>query len=312
MNHRIQTISLFALILFTGLLSANTPTIRILGLGNSFTRNSTKYLPQIVDSNPTISADIGIAVIGGSSIQQHATLAEAHETNPQKGNLYHYSINAKVIEKKTSLKHILLDGKWDYITIQQVSGNSHKIETYYPYTENLIDYIRKYSPDSTIVIHETWPHSIDSYRVKAWSLLPDDMYTKLHSAYAQIAKEFQLEVIPVGTAFQNAKKLPIWDYQPTTIDISVLTYSEGNSQLPDQSKSLHSIFSWKTNKDGQKYLNNDGFHASPFGEYLGGLVWYEFFFQQDARKIDYIPDGFTAAQAISLRKVAHETMSAQQ
>ncbi|MGZ0656098.1 DUF4886 domain-containing protein [Coraliomargarita sp. W4R53] len=309
MPRRIQIISLFAVILFSGLLNADTHTVRILGVGNSFTTNAVKYLPQIIASNPEISADVGLAYIGGCSMDQHVSFAEAHEANPEKGNGYTYSINGKVVDKKASLKRMLLDGKWDYITIQQVSGKSYKIETYYPYTEKLIDYIRKYSPESTIVIHETWSHSIDSTRVKAWNLTPDDMYSKLHAAYGQIADEFQLEVIPVGTAFQNAKKRPLWDYKPTSIDTNSLIYSEGENQLPDESNSLQRIFSWRTNKEGKKFVHNDGYHAGPFGEYLGGLVWYEFFLQQDARKIDYIPDGFTLAQAVSLREVAHETMT---
>lgn len=176
-------------------------------------------------------------------MDRHVTLAEAHESNPEKGNDYRYSINGQTVNPKTSLKQMLLDGQWDYITIQQVSSKSYKIETYYPYTEKLIDIIRRYSPNSTIVIHETWSHSIDCGRVKAWNLTPDDMYALLHAAYGQIAEEFKLDIIPVGTAFQNAKQRPLWDYAATTTDMSALSYPEDKNRLPDPSKSLHSTFS---------------------------------------------------------------------
>lgn len=64
--------------------------------------------------------------------------------------------------------------------------------------------------------------------MKAWDLLPDDMYTKLHAAYGQVAEEFQLGVIPVGTAFQNAKKRPLWDYQASDIETML---SSGQNRL---------------------------------------------------------------------------------
>jgi len=42
--------------------------IRILGIGNSFTKNATHYLPAIISSNPDIEADVAVAGIGGSSL----------------------------------------------------------------------------------------------------------------------------------------------------------------------------------------------------------------------------------------------------
>lgn len=293
---------------FSGALSAAEAPIRILGVGNSFTRNSMRYLPQILESKPEITADVAYAYIGGCSLDKHVTLAEAHEADATQGNQYSYNMNGKTIQKNVSLKEMLQDGEWDYVTIQQVSSKSYKIESFYPYAERLINYIKKYAPDAEIVIHETWSHSIDSHRVKNWNLTPDAMYDKLHAAYAQVGEEFDLRIIPVGTAYQNAKKLPLWDYQPTTIDTKALVYPEDKHGLPDESKSLHAIFSWSKNKEGDMYVRNDGFHAGKYGEYLGALVWYEFFFNQDAREVTYKPDGFSEEQAVSLRGVAHETV----
>jgi hypothetical protein len=204
---------------------------------------------------------------------------------------------------------MLLDGEWDYITIQQVSHKSYKPESFYPYARELYDYIRKYAPKATIVIHETWAHRIDCPRTKQWNLPPAAMYEKLHANYAKVAKELGVDVIPVGTAFENAKKLPLWDYQaPENFDPKTLVYP---AKLPDQSKSLHSGYSWATDKKDKtkKYVRMDGFHAGRPGEYLGGLVWYEFFFHKDARAITYMPKGMTEEQAESLREVAHQTMA---
>ncbi|MGZ0709586.1 DUF4886 domain-containing protein [Coraliomargarita sp. W4R53] len=307
-----RKITLFVLItLFSGTLFAGDAPIRILGVGNSFTRNSMRFLPQIIKSNSDLVADAAYAYIGGGSLDKHVALADAHDADASKGKLYTYYKNGESVSQKVALKEMLLDGEWDYITIQQVSSKSYKIESFYPYTARLIDYIKKYAPDAEIVIHETWAHSIDSNRVRGWKLMPDAMYAKLHAAYAQVGAEFGLRIIPVGTAFQNAKKLPLWDYQATTIDTHTLVYPQDKNALPDQSKSLHSIFYWKKDKQGGARVGNDGYHANQNGEYLGGLVWYEFFFNEDAREVTYKPNNLTEAQAVSLRKVAHETMLAQ-
>ncbi|MBN2712174.1 MAG: DUF4886 domain-containing protein [Planctomycetes bacterium] len=284
--------------------------IRILGVGNSFTVNSTKFLTAIIKSDKEVDADVGVAYIGGCPMDKHVTLAKIHEENPEdpKGMAYRYIMNRETKKEKASLKEMLLDGKWDYITIQQVSTKSYKPETYYPYAKELCDYIKKYAPDAKIVIHETWAHRVDCPRVKQWNLPPAEMYAKLHAAYGKIGKELGLDIIPVGTAFENAKKLPLWDYvAPENFDPKKLVYPE---PLPDQSKSLHNGYYWGTDKKDKtkKFVGMDGFHAGVPGEYLGGLVWYEFFFNKDARNITYAPDELKGEKAESLRKVAHETM----
>jgi hypothetical protein len=285
--------------------------IRILGVGNSFTINSTKYLTDIINSDPSVQADVAVAYIGGCSLDRHLSVARTNEANPDdpKGKIYRYEVNRKTVNKQASLKEMLQDGEWDYITMQQVSSKSYKQDSFYPHARDLYDYIKKYAPNAKIVIHETWPHRIDCPRTKQWNLTPDAMYEKLHANYAKVAAELGVPVIPVGTAFQNAKKRPLWQYEaPVDFDPKALVYP---APLPDQSKSLHSGYSWGTDpKDKtKKIVRMDGFHAGRSGEYLGGLVWYEFFFGKDARQITYTPKGMTEEQAVSLREVAHETMA---
>ena len=315
MTHRwISAAWMGALALVIGLVcSGQEPArkIRILGVGNSFTQNAIRYLPDIVAANPAIQADIAGAIIGGCSLERHCTVAKLHEANAEdpKGRIYRYVLNKKTANPAASLKEMLLDGPWDYVTIQQVSTGSYREETFYPYARELHDYIKRYAPDATIVVHETWAHRVDCPRVKQWNLPPAAMYEKLHANYAKIAAELELKVVPVGTAFENARKLPLWDYAPPAgFDPKALAYPE----LPDQSKSLHSGYSWRTDKKDKtrKVLGMDGFHAGPAGEFLGGLVWYEFLLGQDARANAYCPKGLTEEQAKSLREVAHQTVAA--
>lgn len=294
-------------------LSAETETIKVLGVGNSFTRNATKYLPEVFAASPD-QADIGAAIIGGCSLDRHVKHAKEHEADPNTGKHYAYLLNGEKVKGGTSLKEILLAEDWDYITIQQVSTKSFKEETFYPYAKELIDYIRQYRPVAEIVIHETWSHGVNSYRNKEWGLDPDEMYAQLQANYAKVAAENGLRVIPVGTAFQNARATDMWGSEPDGFDPkdNDLTYPEDKDNLPDMSKSLTYDYSWRKNKEGKWFVNSDGFHANRNGEYLGGLVWYEFFTDGDAREITFKPESMSDAQAQSLKNIARQTVQASQ
>lgn len=282
--------------------------VSVLGVGNSFTLNAMKFLPQILANDPQLNAEVAGAIIGGCPLDKHVRLANEHETDSSKGKEYSYKLDGQILKSGVSLKEILQDREWDFITIQQLSTKSYKPETFTPYAGELISYITKYAPQAEILVHETWSHSVDSYRNTEWKLDPEDMYEKLHAAYAAISEEFNLRVIPVGTAFQNARETPMWKYQQTTIDVKSLKYPEDKSNLPDESKSLNRIFYWKKDKEGNWFVVNDGFHAGPNGEYLGGLVWYAFIFGKDPRKITFKPSSMSDDQAASLRDVAFKSV----
>ncbi|MBC2601823.1 DUF4886 domain-containing protein [Puniceicoccus vermicola] len=305
----IQWLSLSCLALVATFASAEEDgALYILGIGNSFTENATRFLPEIAASDPEHDVVVGRAIIGASPLSLHVALARQHAENQEKGNNYGYDINNERIEKKASLEHILKDKKWDYVTIQQVSSKSHKAETFSPHAEKLIGYIHEYAPQAQIVVHETWPHNVDSYRTKKWNLQPDEMYERLHENYYNLAAEQGLRVIPVGTAFQEAQKMPLWDYEPVDFDVYSLPYPEGKSRMPDESKSLNKIFYWRKNSEGDWVIGTDGFHANKNGEYLGSLVWYGFFFRKDPREIEYQPRTLTDEQADSLREAAYITL----
>lgn len=305
-----KRVKYFFLCLFitTVAFGAEIEPTRILGLGNSFTYNSVRFLPAILKSTGVENVEIGWAIIGGSSLEEHVTKALAHEANATDGNDYAYTVNHESINPKASLKSILLDREWDTITIQQVSSKSFQVDSYYPYAEQLIAYIQQYAPNAEIVLQETWAHSIDSHRVKAWDLSPQAMYAQLHAAYLKVAADYGLRVIPVGTAYENAKATPMWDYQATAIDVDSLEHTEGVDNLPDETKSLHTIFKWQKARDGKWFVRNDGFHASMNGQYLGALVWYSFLLNADPREVSYKPRQLSKEQAASLREIAYQTV----
>ena len=108
--------------------SIEKKSLKILGIGNSFLKNATNMLPGIVkDSGHELI--LGVAAPGGRTIQNHYEAALLGEANPEdpKAKLYEYN------KQKMTLKEMLTAEKWDYVTIQQSSPNSFKIDTYRPY-----------------------------------------------------------------------------------------------------------------------------------------------------------------------------------
>ena len=63
-------------------------TVRLLTIGNSFSANATKYLGDLVKAGGHTSIHRPI-VVGGTSMDLHATKAQAHERDPaDKAGLY--------------------------------------------------------------------------------------------------------------------------------------------------------------------------------------------------------------------------------
>lgn len=102
----------------------------------------------------------------------------------------------------------------------------------------------------------------------------------------------------------------MWNLSPDGFDPqhNDLTYPEDKNNLPNSSKSQNADYSWQK-KDGEWFIRGDGFHANAAGEYLGGLVWFEFLSGVDAREVTFKPSSLTDEQAESLREIAHTTVA---
>ncbi len=279
-------------------------TVYLLAIGNSFSGNASKYLNQIVeaDGNKLV---FGHAMIGGCPLEKHLNLAQKFEANPEDPAGKPYKMkNAEGKMVAASLKDLLTAEKWQYVTIQQFSFFSFKIETYRPYAQELVNYVHKYAPQAKIYVHETWAYRSDDPLFKD-GFTHEKMYQQLHDNYTTIAKEVGAErVIPVGTAFENAIKDPAWAFTlPEGFNAKELKHPE----LPDQKHSLNVGYRWDTKSDPPK-LVYDGHHASTIGCYLGGAVWYEVFFG-DVRGNKFVPKEFSPEDVAYLQKVAHDTVA---
>ncbi len=275
-------------------------TVRLLTVGNSFSHNATHYLGDLAKA----AGDTLILRednIGGSSFDVHLKKIAEFEKDPS-GKLGKYTENR-------SLKDDLTGQKWDFITIQQASIKSHDVNTYRPYAKQLADYIRKYAPGATLILHQTWEYRSDDPRFSAKSPKPgepksqDEMYAGLVSAYATIAKELGVRLIPVGDAFHLANRDTQWGFRPSTKPFDSKHAKPG--ELPDQTHSLNVGWNWKKATDGTMKLAMDGHHASTAGEYLGACVWYEVLFGKSVEANTFVPAGLDADYAKFLRATAH-------
>jgi len=272
--------------------------LRLLVIGNSFSRNATQYLPELAKAGGH-DLIIGKAELSGARLSQHWEAVEAAEANPEdpKGKPY----------GRKSLRTILSQDKWDIVTIQQASTISGNIDTYRPYARNLYQFIKTLCPQATVIFHETWAYRSDSAyfttidgTIRAKS--QQAMWQYVHHAYYSMACELNLGVIPDGDAFWKIDNDPRWGYQR---DPHFDFAHPVEPVLPDQTHSLHVGYYWSKGR-----LRFDTHHASAAGCYLGALVWYGFLFRQSPEKLSFVPAEVPADFATHLRKVAWQVVKA--
>ncbi len=276
-------------------ITAKADTFRLFLIGNSFSQNATRYLPQLAEEGGH-PLKIGRAELGGCSLQRHWEIAEAAEKNPDdpKGKAY----NGK------SLRQLLADGNWDVVTIQQNSMNSGDVTTYSPYAKKLFDLVRSIQPKARIVMQQTWAYRVDAKKFtqtadNQFAENAKEMYEKSRAAYHAVANELGISLFPVGDAFWKINSDPETAYKPdTNFDFENPKYPI----LPDQANSLHVGYRW----DKSQKLAFDANHANEAGCFLGGLVWYAVLFNESPAKLKFRPENVDAGFDAQLKKVARE------
>lgn len=274
--------------------------VRLLAVGNSFSGNATRFLGDLViASNGGNKLTFGHAMIGGCPLEKHVRLAEAFEKDAQDPLGRPYS-------GKASLRDMLRRQKWDYVTIQQASIKSFDLENYRPWAQKLHDYIKRYAPQAEVLVHQTWAYRDDDPLFRSGTFSADTMHVRLSHAYTTIAAELGCRVIPVGDAFQMVRQDPAWRFDTKRV-VDPKAYQ--HPRLPEQGRTLHAGWRWRTAKDGRQALANDTHHAGLAGEYLAACVWFEFLYQQSVVENTFVPRNLPAEDARFLRETAHRVVS---
>jgi len=172
--------------------------MKILAIGNSFSQDAARYLHQIARKGAE-PVDVANLYIGGCPLERHFRnmLADSRD--------YTLDYNGMSTGFRVSMKEALLNRSWDVITLQQVSGQSPNPDSYYPYINALVDYVRQCVPKAKIVVHQTWAYEQDSAKLTtAGHTDHQDMFANIQKAYALAAERIGADgIIPSGQLFQN-------------------------------------------------------------------------------------------------------------
>lgn len=201
----------------------------ILSIGNSFSQDSQRYLYNIAKADG-VNINAFNLFIGGCSLSRH------YRNMLSDQNAYTLEMNGESTGFKVSLKEALLNRDWDVVTIQQVSSKSPYYETYQPYLNKIVEYVRLCVPKAKIAIHQTWAYEQDSRRlnVELGYNNHTDMFKDIEISYKKAADAIDADfIIPSGEVFQ------------------------------------------KLIASGVEKVHRDTFHASlGIGRYALGLLWY--------------------------------------
>lgn len=245
--------------------------IKILAIGNSFSDDAVEhYLHGIANANDD-KVIIGNTVIAGASLEMH------YNNSLNNSPSYSYrKINqegSKTTQANSTLLQGIKDEDWDYISIQQVSQNAGRYETYSPYIEHLVNYIREHAtnPNVKLVFHATWAYAEDSNHPGFTHFNNDQitMYNAIVDVTRQVVEKTGIDIIiPAGTAIQNGR----------------------------------------TSKLGDSFTR-DGFHLETnYGRYTASCVWYEKIFGKSVVGNSYIPNNITDFQAKVAQYAAHHAV----
>ncbi len=178
--------------------------IKILCIGNSFSQDASALIEIFSD-------DIFIRnlYIGGCSLEKHVSLIDNGERE------YEYQQNGqKILAEKVCLEQAIKFEDWDYITVQQVSGYSGKIESYYPYIERLTQYVKEFS-NAEILFHQTWAYEKNSNHPDfiKYDNNQNKMWECIKKTTELVCNKEKLKIIPCGSLISRLKDYDYFDIE---------------------------------------------------------------------------------------------------
>ena len=173
--------------------------MNILSIGNSFSTDAQRYVHMIARADNVYLNTFNL-YIGGCPLSTHYRNMLSEE------NAYTLQMNGQSTGFSVSMKDALLNRDWDIITIQQASAKSPNYETYQPYLNKIIEYVRTLVPKAKIVIHQTWAYEQGCERMNTELGYTNhtDMFNDIKAAYNKAAADIKADlIIPSGELFQK-------------------------------------------------------------------------------------------------------------
>lgn len=211
--------------------------IKILAIGNSFSRDALYYLDKIGAADEVAIKAVNL-YIPGCSLEQHWKNIESDIPD------YIYEENGYTTEKKVSIRQALESNDWNYIVTQQSSGSSGLLQTYFPYLDSIAGYIRKHVSSGELLLHQTWAFekNFQKSQFAAYDFDQLKMHQQLTESYRYAADRLNLRLIPCGEIVQKMRGVEPFVFEK-----------------------------------GGRSLCRDGRHMDYlYGRYLLSAVWYRF------------------------------------
>lgn len=260
---------LITLFVFTICTASASKVIRILAIGNSFSEDAVEQYLYELGKDAGYELIIGNAYRGGQGLESHWK----EVTKDRNSFEYRKVIKGKKYNHRhQTLKSIITDEPWDYITLQQVSQDSGKPDTYEPYLTNLIAYVKSLAKNKKMKLgfHMTWAYSGDSTHggFVYYGRNQKTMYDSIIEASKEVlAHHPEIKIlIPCGTAIQNMRATSLGDT-----------------------------------------MNRDGFHLDyNIGRYTAACTWFEAILKKKATRRNYHPITIDEAKAEMAQRAANK------
>ena len=255
-------------------------TLRVLAIGNSFSEDAVEQYLWELGKEAGVNFVIGNAYRGGWSLAAHWKDASTRAADTE----YRKVVNGRRTNLgKRTIKDIVTDEPWDVITLQQVSQEAGREESYEPSLSLMIGYVKALATNDSVRLgfHQTWAYAQDSnhggfaYYDRNQFLMYASIVAAVEEAMQNHRGDLQF-YIPVGTAIQNARTTELAD--PVI----------GESQ--------------PVNRE----LTRDGFHLNyTIGRYIAACTWFEALTGISSVGLKSRPKGVTPVQAELAQRAAH-------
>ena len=183
--------------------------MKLLCIGNSFSQDACAYMDKIAAVGNFDLTTVNL-FIGGCSLERHATNIGVFD----KDHRYTKYVNS-VSMGYISLEEALTEDTYDIVSVQQASPHSGVWETYQPYIEEVVDYVRKHQPGAKIAIHETWAYEADlrlNFLKEKYEGSRHVMHERLSECYRRAEKLIGADLfIPSGDVIKALRDIPAFD-----------------------------------------------------------------------------------------------------
>lgn len=191
-------------------------SLKILMIGNSYSDDTIWQIPDIAKGFDFDEVEFANLYIGGCNIKTHY---QNSQTGAKKYDFRYYKNGTWIKTYENELKSLEFGIKfkdWDFITLQQSSVQSGKVDSYGEDLTNLINYVKKTAtnPNMQLVWNMTWAYADNYENMKA------NGYTNQISMYQLITNAVKTKIAtnsnfvaisPTGTAVQNARTSVLGD-----------------------------------------------------------------------------------------------------